>query len=73
MILSSSKILNPDDIILTDKRQSSILAKNPTLDNVEKAAIEAALQNNSGNISHTAKELNITRQTLYAKIQKHGL
>lgn len=73
VILSSSIILYPDDLILADKRKSPTLVKNPTLDNVEKAAVEAALKNNKGNISHTAKELNITRQTLYAKIQKHGL
>jgi transcriptional regulator of acetoin/glycerol metabolism len=44
-----------------------------TLDDMERASIEAALRNNRGNISHTAKELGLTRASLYRRIEKFGL
>ena len=71
--MSDSCTILPEDILLAEKRQSPLLIRKPTLDFVEKETIKAALQNNLGNISHTAKELSITRQTLYAKIYKYGL
>ena len=73
VIMSDSCTILPEDILLAEKRQSPLLIRKPTLDFVEKETIKAALQNNLGNISHTAKELSITRQTLYAKIYKYGL
>ena len=44
-----------------------------TLDDIEKASIEKALKNNRGNISRTAKELGLTRASLYRRLQKFGL
>ena len=43
------------------------------LDEVEKYCIVKALSKNNGNISHTAKELDINRNTLYRKMEKYGL
>jgi DNA-binding NtrC family response regulator len=44
-----------------------------TLDELERASIEAALKANRGNISRTAKELGLTRASLYRRIEKFGL
>lgn len=43
------------------------------LDKVEQVTIEKALRKHSGNISHAAKELGITRTSLYRRMEKHGL
>ncbi|MGV3591574.1 MAG: sigma-54-dependent transcriptional regulator [Gammaproteobacteria bacterium] len=43
------------------------------LDRVEQLTIEKALRKHSGNISHAAKELGITRTSLYRRMEKYGL
>lgn len=48
-------------------------SNNLTLEDYEKEIIARILRKHSGNISHTAGELKIGRQTLYRKIQKYGL
>ena len=44
-----------------------------TLDDMEKASIEQVLKRNQGNISRAAKELGLTRTSLYRRIEKFGL
>lgn len=44
-----------------------------TLEDLEKTAIMEALQKYDGNLSKVATALGITRQSLYRKIEKHGL
>jgi len=48
-------------------------ASGQTLDDVEKSAIEQALRENQGNISHAARALGLTRASLYRRIEKYGL
>ena len=43
-----------------------------TLDQMERRMIAEALADNGGNLSATAAQLGITRQTLYNKIKRHG-
>lgn len=43
-----------------------------TLDQMERRMIAEALADNGGNLSATATQLGITRQTLYNKIKRHG-
>jgi DNA-binding NtrC family response regulator len=43
------------------------------LDKVEQVTIEKALRKHAGNISHAAKELGITRTSLYRRMEKYGL
>jgi DNA-binding NtrC family response regulator len=43
------------------------------LDAVEKRVIERALRKHRWNISHAAKELGLTRASLYRRMEKHGL
>ncbi len=44
-----------------------------TLAEVERQAIANALARHGGNVSHAAKELGITRTSLYRRMEKHGL
>ena len=43
------------------------------LEDIEQWAIEKALKKHAGNISHAAKELGITRTSLYRRMEKYGL
>ncbi|MBA7536519.1 Nitrogen fixation protein VnfA [subsurface metagenome] len=74
VILSDSDTLKPDDLYLSKQvklKSSEDIAL--TFDEIEKIGVLKALERNKGNIFKTAKELNIARQTLYNKIQKHKL
>jgi transcriptional regulator with PAS, ATPase and Fis domain len=44
-----------------------------TLDDMERATIEQVLKKHQGNVSHAAKELGLTRTSLYRRIEKFGL
>lgn len=44
-----------------------------TLEAIESASIQQALKKHRGNISHAAKELGLTRASLYRRIEKFGL
>lgn len=44
-----------------------------TLDNTERSAIIKALREADGNLSTAARLLGITRQSLYRRIEKHGI
>jgi DNA-binding NtrC family response regulator len=86
MILSQGQILQPDDfqleVSISDKRNTvapAPIADNPVmlnelnLEHLEKAAISQALKKHRFNISHTAKELGLTRAALYRRMEKHEL
>jgi DNA-binding NtrC family response regulator len=61
------------DLLVPQRDFHSISLDRSSLEEVEKETIMIALDNNGNNISQTAKALGITRQTLYAKIEKYGL
>jgi DNA-binding NtrC family response regulator len=44
-----------------------------TLEQLERDTIERALHRHGFNISHTARELGLTRASLYRRMEKHGL
>ncbi len=54
--------------VSTDDQQADF-----NLERLEKNAIRAALQRHAYNISHSAKELGLTRAALYRRMEKHGL
>ena len=43
------------------------------LDEIERRAIERALELHPGNLTRVAKELGISRQALYRRLEKHGM
>jgi DNA-binding NtrC family response regulator len=50
-----------------------VLPNELNLEQLEKSAISLALKKHRFNISHTAKELGLTRAALYRRMEKHGL
>jgi transcriptional regulator of acetoin/glycerol metabolism len=74
VILCDSDVLKPDNFIIGHPLQKIKSEEKPsTFAQIEKQAILAALQNNSGNIVKAARELGLARQTLYNKVQKYKL
>ncbi|MFY0592782.1 sigma-54-dependent transcriptional regulator [Roseivirga sp.] len=75
IIMSEGNILMPDDFFfLVQKTDSNTEAiDNLNLDDVEKNVILKAVNKHSGNISKAAKELGLTRASLYRRLEKHGL
>jgi two-component system response regulator HydG len=67
-------MIKPGDLYLPRQEESKSTKNSPlTFNEIERLGILKALERNKGNIYKTAKELNIARQTLYNKIQKHKL
>jgi DNA-binding NtrC family response regulator len=74
VILCDSDILMPQDFIISQSVQQSNHQQKPsTFAEIEKQAIQTALNNNNGNVLKAAKELEIARQTMYNKMQKYNL
>ncbi len=77
IILAEGHELDRHDFAsLLEVAQAGDLQETPggqTLDDMEKLSIERALKNNQGNISRTAKELGLTRTSLYRRIEKFDL
>jgi DNA-binding NtrC family response regulator len=74
IILNEADILEPDNFVFHYQEPEEEITDNSLkLEDVEKKAIEKALSKNKGNLSNTAKELGITRKTLYSKIEKYGI
>ncbi len=73
IILCDSNVIKPDDLYLPRQELKSPKDSPLTFSEIERLGIQKALERNKGNVYKTAKELNIARQTLYNKIQKHKL
>lgn len=81
VILCDGNELHPDDFYFApgegaqakDQVLESITDNDYTLEALEKMMVQKALVKHSGNITHAAKELGITRTALYRRIEKHGL
>lgn len=78
VIISDSTQLLPEDLMLSgaardagDSSQLNLDSYN--LEEVERQVVEAALKRFSGNVSHTAKALGITRTSLYRRMEKYQL
>jgi len=74
VILCESDILRPEDFIIShSSQQTSLRQKPPTFAEIEKQALQSALNNNNGSVLKASKELDIARQTMYNKMQKYNL
>jgi DNA-binding NtrC family response regulator len=74
VILCDSDILLPEDFIISHSRpQPSLQQKSPTYAEIEKQALQIALNNNNGSVLKASKELGLARQTMYNKMQKYNL
>ena len=76
VILCSGDVIESDDLQLQQNIETASTDRQPTalnLDQVEKETIAAALRKHGFNISHAAKELGLTRASLYRRMEKHDL
>lgn len=75
VIMSDGKTLKPEDFTFLQVQQEAEEARQPTLnlDDVERRAVEKAMNKHEGNISKAARELGLTRASLYRRLEKYGL
>jgi DNA-binding NtrC family response regulator len=75
VIMSDSDSLGPEDFFLPDSRitREGVTLDTYNLGEVEEKVIRAVLIKYQGNVSHAAKELGLTRTSLYRRMQKYGL
>ncbi|MBC8147621.1 MAG: sigma-54-dependent Fis family transcriptional regulator, partial [Bacteroidetes bacterium] len=75
VILSESNLLQPQDFFLSqnDNLTDEISTSNLNLEDIEKMLIRKVVDKHGGNISRAAKELGLTRASLYRRIEKYGL
>lgn len=76
VIMSDESTLVPDDFFFLNYKPESQAGDSVdsfNLDEVEKNVIKKAIERNGGNISKAAKELGLTRASLYRRLEKHGL
>jgi len=72
VILSDKAIISKGDLFVKPEINTNENPPQP-LDEMEKDAIIRAIQFHHGNMTKVAKDLNITRQTLYNKMKRHGI
>jgi transcriptional regulator with PAS, ATPase and Fis domain len=75
VILAESQMLQPADFLFpdTEKEVEGVVFDNYNLEGVEKTVIRKALKKNEGNVSHAARDLGLTRTSLYRRMEKYGL
>ena len=73
VILSDGKKIKPDDFLLKRPTGSNVIRNDATLNEMEKNFIIQALDNNNGNVTKTAKVLDLTRTALYRRLNKYGI
>ncbi len=76
VILSEDTVLEPQDFFMEDsenQKGDDFMPENMNLDEVEKMLIRKVIDKHGGNISRAAKELGLTRASLYRRIEKHGI
>jgi len=75
VILTDAQLLQPGDFLFpeTDSETEGVVFDTYNLDDVEKTVIRKVLKKHEGNISHAARELGLTRTSLYRRMGKYGL
>ncbi|MBT4365759.1 MAG: sigma-54-dependent Fis family transcriptional regulator [Desulfobacterales bacterium] len=71
LVIGRSNEITIDDLPFSQNAPAAALPK--ALKQMEKVHIENILKENNWNISRTARDLSIDRQTLYNKIEKYGI
>ncbi len=76
IIMSDNQQLMPEDFFFLAQKPDSNVSLEPdsyNLDDMEKNMIQKVVNKHEGNISKAAKELGLTRASLYRRLEKHGL
>ena len=74
IIMTDNTVLQPEDFFLNSKSRKSeeVELESYNLEEVEKQIIQKVLKKHAGNISHAARELGLTRTSLYRRMEKYG-
>jgi two-component system response regulator HydG len=73
VIMNDSDALRPEDFFLSTPAVEDTATDGFNLDDVEKRTIGQVLKKHGGNVSRAARELGLTRASLYRRIQKYDL
>jgi two-component system, NtrC family, response regulator HydG len=75
VLMSEHQQLQPGDFFIAQEEDQGrdVFLNNYNLDDVEKSVIRKVISKYGGNISQAAKELGLTRASLYRRISKYGL
>ena len=71
--MSTSSQIQVSDLGLESDKASSAKIEEMSLEEVEYLLIKKALARHSGNISHAAEALGLSRSALYRRMEKYGL
>ena len=75
VILSGSKVLQPEDFPLSEipRFGEQLVIDTLNLEDIEQAAISRALLKHAGNISRASRELGLTRTSLYRRMARYKM
>lgn len=76
VIMSESNVLEPQDFFIAqqeEEKRDTLTTSNMNLEETERMLIRKVIDKHGGNISRAAKELGLTRASLYRRIEKYGL
>ncbi len=73
VLMSNSEQIQAVDLGLESEKAASAKIEDLSLEEVENLLIKKALARHSGNISHAADALGLSRSALYRRMQKYGV
>jgi transcriptional regulator with PAS, ATPase and Fis domain len=76
VIMSDGNVLEPNDFFLSqteDERSDNMANASMNLEETEKMLIRKVIDKHGGNISKAAKELGLTRASLYRRLEKYDI
>jgi two-component system response regulator HydG len=75
IIMSESQVLQPSDFFFPaqETKGEDLAFEDYNLEDIEKLAINKAISKHGGNITHAAKELGLSRASLYRRMDKYGI
>jgi DNA-binding NtrC family response regulator len=73
ILMASDNVIHARDLALRTASEGSMRLEDMSLEEVESFLIRKALARYSGNVSHAAKALGLSRSALYRRLQRYGL
>src|SRR5579885_606844 len=73
VLLAQEPMIRPADLALRGPGQGTLRLEDMSLEEVEAFLIKKALARYSGNVSHAANALGLSRSALYRRLQRYGL
>ena len=75
VIMTESNVLQPADFFFPSREShgDSLVFDDFNLEDAEKMIIRKAIRKHGGNLSHAARELGLSRASLYRRLEKYGL